>query len=365
MNFSFFVNTPAQVHFYRNIASQLKEKNHNIKILARNYGETIDLLDEFNLEYITYSHPPGSKIGKIVNGPRDVVFSVDTLREFKPDIVSGFGLIDSFTSFLLTSNCVVFNDSEPMVNPLYALQFKLFLPFTNCLLTPSSFRQHLGYKHLKIESYKELSYLHPNQYEPDDRIYEYLDISRNEEFVLLRFNAFDAVHDSGITGFSLQDKIRLVNELEKYGTVFISEEGIIPDSIKDNVLHIPKNKIHDVLFFAKLFITDTQTMATESALLGTPTVRCNQFVGVNDMGNFVELEQKYNPIYNFKDSDKAITKALSIVQDEKLDEIWEKRRLHLLEEKIDIASFMVWFFEQYPVSLKEFRNNPNVQFEFQ
>jgi hypothetical protein len=35
------------------------------------------------------------------------------------------------------------------------------------------------------------------------------------------------------------------------------------------------------------------------------------------------------------------------------------------EEKIDIASFMVWFFEQYPVSLKEFRNNPNVQFEFQ
>ena len=40
-------------------------------------------------------------------------------------------------------------------------------------------------------------------------------------------------------------------------------------------------------------------MATESALLGTPSIRYNSFVGKNDMSNFVLLEKKYKLLKNF------------------------------------------------------------------
>ena len=43
-----------------------------------------------------------------------------------------------------------------------------------------------------------------------------------------------------------------------------------------------------------MVVADTQTIVTEAAVLGTPAIRYNSFAGENDMGNFVELEQKYH-----------------------------------------------------------------------
>jgi predicted glycosyltransferase len=45
-------------------------------------------------------------------------------------------------------------------------------------------------------------------------------------------------------------------------------------------------------------------MTTEAAVLGTPAIRCNSFVGKRDMGNFIELEKKYGLIFNFDSVEK-------------------------------------------------------------
>ncbi len=363
MNIAIFANTPAQVHFYRNIIKNLEERGHHVSILARDYGETLDLFDEYGIDYFVFSHSPVSKFGKILSLPIDVFRAYNYLKEFKPDLVSGFGIIESYTSFLLKTSCVIFTDSEPMVNPLtFSIQFKLFMPFVDILLTPESFRQYLGEKHLKIASYKELAYLHPYYFHPKNDIYDILGISKKEDYALIRFNAFDAVHDAGICGFSREDKIRLVRELEQFTNVFISSEVGVPNIIRNRVINIPKSRIHDVIYYAKLFVTDTQTMTTEASLLGTPTIRSNKFVGENDMGNFIELENKFGLIFNFREAKDAIQKATELIQMDRLKKYWLDKRSTLLKKKIDITGFLTWFFEEYPDSLQIFRQNPEIQY---
>ncbi|CAF29914.1 DUF354 domain-containing protein [Methanococcus maripaludis] len=364
MNIAIFINTPAQFHFYRNIAKELKNRGHFVELLFRDYGENLEIAKELGLNPTVYAKPSDSKYGKILSLPSDVLRATKLLKKFKPDIITGFGVYDAFSSFLVNVPCIVFNDSEPFINSSYAVQFKLFMPFTNVLITPEAFQPNFGTKHINIPSYKEFSYLHPNYYTPKEDIFELIGIEKNEEYILLRFNAFDAVHDAGITGFTKENKIKLVKELEKHCKVFISSETQVPKEIEKNILKTPKSRIHDVLYYAKILITDTQTMTTEAALLGTPALRYNKFVGGKDMSNFIELEKNYGLIFNYQNSEKIFERAFELLNTENLKEIWKKKRELLLKNKIDSTSFMVWFFENYPESFEKMKTDVTIYENF-
>lgn len=359
------INTPAQLHFYRNIVKSLRERGNTVFLIVRDYGDTIELLNELNLDYYIYSRPTTSKHGKVLSLPLDILRAYNYLKSLNIDMITGFGVYDAYTAFLLRVPVVVFNDSEPLANmKSYAIQFKLYMPFISVMITPESFRQDMGDKQIKINSYKELAYLHPNYYKSDDSIFDLLGLGRNQDYVLLRFNAFDAVHDFSIKGFSDTDKIKLVMELKEYADVFISSEIGVPDELKGYVTKIPKIRIHDAISHAKLLITDTQTMATEGALLGTPTIRCNTFVGKNDMGNFKELESNYELIFNYTDPNKAICKAVELCNTPYLKKEWGKKKEKILGDKIDVTAFMIWFIENYPRSFAEMKKNPEVQYSY-
>jgi predicted glycosyltransferase len=130
----------------------------------------------------------------------------------------------------------------------------------------------------------------------------------------------------------------------------------LPDDFDKYLLKIPKSRIHDILYYAKLVVADTQTITTESAILGTPVVRFNSFVGKKDMGNFVELENKYHLIFNFNDPEKAIVKAIELVQKPGLKSEWKQKRNRLLADKIDTTQFLVSFIGSYPESLKKIQD---------
>lgn len=364
MNIGIFVYTPAQAHFFKNIAKRLEEKGNKVIFLARDYGETLPVLDGSNIDYFVFSKSSKSKISMIYDLPFSVFKAYGYLTSFRPDILLGSCGCESYVSLLLKRPSIAFNDSEPHINIFFLIQYKIFMPFTNSVITPDSFLDDLGKKQIKVESFKELSYLHPNFFKPDASIFDLLKIDKNEEFVILRFNAFDAIHDTGIGSFSLEEKRKLVKKLEKYARVFISSEKKIPKDLEKYKLDIPKHKIHDCLYYAKLIITDTQTMTTEAGILGTPAIRCNYFVGDNDMGNFIELEQKYKLIFNYRDPNQAIEKAVELIQDLAIKYKWKKRKQKLLDEKIDLTAFMVWFIENFPDSFKEMKENPSVQYQF-
>lgn len=348
MKVAFFINTPAHVHFHKYTIRELERRGHKVLVLARNYGDTLKLLDELGFNYFMYSDVPDSKYGKIINFPFSVLAAFKYLRKQKPDLLIGIGLYSTYTSLLLRKPCVIFTDSEPT-----NFQFMLLKPIVKAIITPSSFKMDLGPKHIKINTYKEFAYLHTNYFKPDPSIYELLGISQSSDFVLLRFNAFDAVHDLGIKGFSIEEKRTLVKEVEKHSKVFISSELDLPEDLQKYAITIPKHKIHNVIYYAKMVVADTQTIITEAAVLGTPAVRYNTFAGENDMGNFVELEQKYHLIYSFNDSKKAINKVIELVKEPKLKKEWVQKRDHLLADKIDATKFMVSFIENYPESLSK------------
>jgi uncharacterized protein len=355
-----FINTPAQAHFYKNIAKVLQEEGNEVYLLARDYGETKNVLDDLHIEYHLYSKAPDSKSGKILSLPPAVFNAFNYLRKKNVNLITGFGVYDAFTAKLLRVPAIIFNDSEPAINGnSYSIQFKLFLPLVDAIVTPTSFRQDLGEKHIKINSFKELAYLHPKYYEPNSDIFKLLGLENSDEYVLLRFNAFDAVHDLNIKGFSNIDKLALVEKLEKYARVFISSEAKLPRELEPYLIKIPKSRIHDAISFAKLFVTDTQTMTTEAALLGTPTIRCNTFVGNNDMGNFVDLEKNYHLIYNFSDPYRAIDKAVELIQINELKNQYKEGRKRLLEEKIDIVKFMSCILNDYPQTLEKCKRSRN------
>ena len=350
LRIAFFINTPAHVHLYKNVIKSLELSGHQAIILARNYGDTVNLLDEMGFEYFVYADVPDSKYGKILSLPFNVLTAYNFLRKKKPDLLVGMGVYSAYTSQLLHKKCIIFNDSEPT-----PFQFMLFKPFVDVVLTPSSFTIDLGPKHIKFNSFKEIAYLHKNYFVPDARIYDFLGISQDEDYVLLRFNAFDAVHDFGINGFSIDQKRLLVNELSKHARVFISSEIKLPDDFNKYLLKIPKSRIHDILYYAKLVVADTQTITTESAVLGTPVIRFNSFVGKKDMGNFIELENKYHLIFSFSDPEKAIAKAVELIQEPDLKNKWKEKRDKLLADKIDATKFLASFIGNYPESQNKIR----------
>jgi hypothetical protein len=99
--------------------------------------------------------------------------------------------------------------------------------------------------------------------------------------------------------------------------------------------------MHHFLAFAKLYIGDSQTMAAEAGVLGTPFIRVNDFLG--RLGYLKELENKYKLGFGFKpDNIEGVFKKIDIVLNlSNSSEEWKLRRSLMLEDKIDFAQFLL------------------------
>ncbi|ABE52898.1 DUF354 domain-containing protein [Methanococcoides burtonii] len=337
------IGHPAHVHFFKNIILGLEKNGHEVLVTSRDKDVAIDLLDAYNIPYIP--------VGKIGSGKFDLIKEwikrdydiLKIAKKFNPDLLMGMlNPCVAHSAKLLGKKCFIFNDSE-VVNSTALITY----PFSDVIFTPSNFSKDAGKKQVRINGYKEHSYLHSNHFNPDPSIFDNLDIGINDKFILMRFVAWKAGHDVKQKGFDLETKIRYVKALEKYAKVFISSETELPPELEDYRIKIPSEDIHNFVYYADLLVGDSQTMTTEAALLGTPAVRCNSFVGENDMANFVELENKYGLIFNFNNYDEAMNKAIEIIQDPNIKDEWTKKRELMLNEKTDVCSFIVDYIEKY------------------
>lgn len=345
------IGHPAHVHLFKNLIWKMKNKGHEIKVIARNKDIVLYLLNFYGFDYTIVSNKGNGLIGIGKEMLIRIYRLIKLVRDFRPDlIVATFDPSVAQVAKLLRYPLIMFIDSEPEV-----VKFptpSLTLPFTDTILTLNSVRHNFGTKEIRMNGYKELAYLHPNNFKANPAIFDELKIPRDEKFVLIRFVAWTAYHDIGRNGLDVEGKRKLVKEIEKYARVFITSESPLPPNLEKYKITVSPEKIHDVLYFANLLIGDSQTMTTEAAVLGTPAIRCNSFVGEMDMGNFIELEQKYGLIFNYSDPDKAIRKAVELIQEPNLKEDWKNKRNALLKDKIDITLFMVRFIENYPESCK-------------
>ena len=121
--------------------------------------------------------------------------------------------------------------------------------------------------------------------------------------------------------------------------------------------------------FASLYIGDSQTMAMEAAIIGTPSIRFNDFVG--RIGVMAELEDGklngqqvacYNLGIGINASEEGSVERLYAAVNELINmdpeerkRVFHERRDKMLADKIDYAKFLTWFIENYPASAEETR----------
>ncbi|MCR4394786.1 MAG: DUF354 domain-containing protein [Dehalococcoidales bacterium] len=338
----FIINTPGQAYTWRYCISRLKEHGHTVDIIARNIGPTLKILSSFGFNYVPFN-PIAVKYLRSLELITHVFKGLQVYPATHPEIIIGFGIDAAMLARVSNRRSIIFMDGEHT-----RFQNRLTSWFASTIITPDCFQVNLGKNHLKIKGYKELAYLHPNYFKPDPAVLDELQVNRGEDYVIVRFNSLSALHDVGRKGYSLADKYRLVRELEKHARVFISAEGTLPDDLSKYKLKLAPYRIHHALYYAKMFVSDTGTMNTESAVLGTQGILC--FSRPHEFGNFVELENKYGLVYCFDNPQLAINKALELVQQPDLKDRCVRKRQQLLQDKIDVTGFMVEFIENYPIS---------------
>ena len=275
------------------------------------------------------------------------------VRDFNPDISVAMGPIPlAHVSKLLNKPCISFTDTEHD-------RFERLLsdPFVSAICTPSCFKLDLGKKQVRYNGYHELAYLHPNYFKPDSSVLDDLGLSRDDKFVILRFVSWEASHDIGQRGLDLETKKELIKEIEKRAQVFITAEKILAKDFEKYRITIPPEKIHDLLYYATMYIGEGATMASEAAVLGTPAI----YVNTLRLGYTDEEEKNYGLVYNFSSPETAqkdaLEKAVELLEDRNLKKKWQRKKEKLLNEKIDVTKFMTDFIENYPESFIEYKSN--------
>jgi predicted glycosyltransferase len=183
-------------------------------------------------------------------------------------------------------------------------QVKLYLPFTKTVLTSNSFHLNYGAKQIKYNGFHELAYLHPNYFKQNPDILYELGIGKDEVFFFVRFISWDASHDKGQNGLKWEEKLDIINFLNSKGKVIISSEKELPNELKKFSYKLHPSKAHDVMSYATLFIGEGATMASESAILGTPAIYINSM----EAGTINEQE-KYGLVNHFRNGDGVLEKV--------------------------------------------------------
>jgi predicted glycosyltransferase len=353
MRIQVFTNTPAHVHLYKHAVRELQRRGHEVLVLARDYGCTLALLDAEALPYVVYGRCGTTKGSLARNLPRHyVTIARETLR-FRPDLIFGMGSYAAHAGALSRTPVVLVLDSD-----IPSIDHRLATPFARAVLTPAAFTRSLGERHHVFDGFKESAYLHPEVFEPDPSVREALGVATDEPFVILRFNAFGSHHDVNKSGFTPAERRTLVEELAAHATVFVSDEGGDLDlsQLPARAYDLHPARLHDALAEASLLVADTQTMVTEAALLGTPAIRSNAFVGEGDMGNFVEIANA-GLIYNLEAFDDVLERAVELLADPSTERTWERRRDRYVAGMSNLSEIIVDLAEAegYPGSVPAIR----------
>lgn len=363
MRVLFHLGHPAHFHLYKNVIKNLKSENHEVSILIKKKDILEDLLKEADLPYINIlekgrkDHKLGMVYGLIM---QDYGVLKLCLKK-KQDILVGSSASISHVGKLLNIPSINVTEDDAEIVPMFA---KLAFPWTSVVIAPyvCSVGKWVD-KKIPYSGYNELAYLHPNHFIPNKRIVEKYFSSEGDYFII-RLAKLTAHHDKGISGINKNIISQLINILKDRGRIYITSEREIEEEFEQYRIAINPLDMHHVMAFSTLYIGDSQTMAAEAGVLGVPFIRFNDFVG--KIGYLNELERKYKLGYGIKtkDSDKLFEKVNELIQSKNLKQVFQNRRKSMLEEKIDFASFLTWFIQEYPKSAEIMKDNPDYQKRF-
>lgn len=367
MKILFYLGHPAHYHLFKNVISTLKSKNHDVDVFIKKKDILEYLLKSSNLDFLNIL-PEGRKDNKlgIALGlfKRDLAMLRLCIKR-RPDILIGTSTEITHVGKLLNIPSIVVNEDDFDAVPLFS---KIGYPLADNILAPvscptGSDGSNWERKTIHYEGFHELAYLHPARFKPDKEVLkDKIDFSKS--YIILRFAKLTAHHDKGKTGITTEIAQKIINMIKSQHNIYITSERELESEFELYRITIDPINMHHALYYAEMYIGDSQTMAAEAAVLGTPALRFNDFV--ERLGYLEELEHKYELTYGIKTSEpeKLYQKIEELLKTPNLKEEWQNRRNKMLSEKIDVTAFMVWLIENYPESVTIMKENPNYQNKF-
>ena len=377
MNILVQLSHPAHFHLYKNAIKNWQDNDHQVHVLIKTKDILEELCQNSQIPYhniLPIAHRK-SKFGVLW----DMVVRDWKIFRFcikhKIDILSGSTPEVAHVSRVLGRWSVNTGEDDMAVVPAFA---KATGPFMQCMLSPVVCDNTPLEKHtVHYPSYHELAYLHPNHFTPSCEVVDAYGIDTSKPYFILRFASLNAHHDDGIKGINTEVAQNLVDILSPHGQIYITSERELEPQFEPYRIRINPLDMHHVMAFASLYIGDSQTMAAEAGVLGTPFVRFNDFVG--RIGYLRELEDVYQLGYGIHATpltpDTTIRRADGSTQPSGVEQLYETvrelvampanerheifhaRREQMLHDKIDYAKYLTWFIENYPDSAKQTREN--------
>jgi predicted glycosyltransferase len=264
-------------------------------------------------------------------------------RKFRPSFMIGTSTELNQVGWLMGIPSINVNEDDASAVPLFA---KMGYPFATRILAPECCDcGKWNYKKIAHRSYHELAYLHPAHYTPDESVVQRYQLG--EKYFILRFARLNAHHDAGRSGITTAIAEKLIALLSLHGKVFITSERALEPQFEKFRITIPPLEIHHAMHYALMYIGDSQTMAAEAAVLGTPSIRFNDFVG--EIGYLEELEHRYGLTYGIRanNPEKLLSKVNELLSLPELKLKWSLKRAKMLQEREDMSALMFNLFAGY------------------
>lgn len=370
MNILVQLSHPAHFHLYKECIRNWQADGHQVFVLIKTKDILEKLMTESGIPYyniLPVAHRK-NKLGILwdmfVRDWRIMRFC----RQHKIDLLTGSTPEVAQVGWFTRRFAVNCGEDDMPVVPAWE---KVGGPFVDKYLCPEvCFNHKIEPRTIHYPSYHELAYLHPNHFTPSADIVRNAGIDPNQTYFILRFASLGAHHDKGIKGINREIAQHLVEILKPHGHIYITSERPLEPEFEPYRIKINPLDMHHVMAFASLYIGDSQTMAAEAGVLGTPFVRFNDFVG--RIGYLDELEEKqpkryvdyldnidhhYNLGVGIRASEEgsvdklyAIVEKMVALSSEERAQVYGARRAEMLADKIDYAKFLTWFIENYPSS---------------
>lgn len=330
---------PAHVHVFRNAIHEWRKRGDDVLVLSREKECANDLLDLYSIPYHSISKISDKKTGLFTEMAVRDVRMWQACRRFNPDVLTGImGVTIAQVGKLIRKPAVVFYDTENA-----KLTNRIVYPLAHSVCTPDCYQAPVKGHHITYPGYHELAYLHPNRFTPDPDIVKKAGLSPDKPYFILRFVSWQASHDINEKGLSSAFKKNVLEILQPYGRVLISSEGALPVELEPFRFQASPADMHHIMAYASILIGESATMASEAAVLGIPAF----FISDTGRGYTDEEESRYGLVFNYKtaQTSEAIEKIHELLSTPNRQEIFQRRRQKLLDEKNDTTAWIITYID--------------------
>jgi predicted glycosyltransferase len=360
----FYLEHPAKYHFHRYQINSLKAKGHHVDIVINSKDILEELVKNEGWDY-TNLFPSSRKIKGLHVYLAAFISLFATIFKLlrytkgkKYDVFFGdalvyIGLLKGVPSFYPTDDVLAAVPEQRV----------FFIPSKHIIAPEITDIGKFVKKKISYKGYKAIAHLHPNHFSADrNKLVD--EFRTSERYFMIRCTGFGATHDINKKGVDDEMLYKIIEILKSKGDILISAERELPEDLKKYQIPINKNDVSHYIAFCDLFVGDSTTMCTESAVLGIPTVEFDEYF--YEIEQMLELERKYELISCYRTSqvDECLSKIHELIHNPNSKKNQQEKREKFLHDVIDVSAFITWILEEYPRSFEEYKKEPNIQFRF-